>query len=376
MQIMDRSVATILPMDLIQLTHMDGVAIDQWQVYFPRTETFVDQPEPFEVKPDHEKVLFTGLKSGVWYLIAKDGKQPIVQCNVTDDAGTLYLQLVPGQYILQTKLGKAITQIQPDYSDVVPVNTGIKQLPRAIIDGQRVPLSHIDFQDNQCLVDSLPVFKALNAQVTYDSHQLTVVMGKSQLVCRNGKKQYTIDGQSMDLDTPIKWQGDVVMLPLDMIAGFVQYKPRALQVGNAVYLDPYPQGRNRYPVYRSVRTSHPNAGHPAMDAVDGDPSSYFASQGTDVQLAMDLGRILPIKGMDIIWYQSSHRQAIFSIEVSTDGKQWKTVFDGKSAGNVPQETPEFFGFGPVNARYVRLTCNGNTQNAWNSICEAMVVLGE
>ena len=147
-----------------------------------------------------------------------------------------------------------------------------------------------------------------------------------------------------------------------------------MQSNSTVYLDAYPAGRNVYPPYMQVRTSHPNAGHPAMDAVDGDLSTYFASQGTDVQLAMDMGRVLDIKGMDIVWYKSFHRQAIFTIDISVNGKTWKQVFDGQSSGNIPQDKPEFFGFDVAKARYVRIISNGNTQNNWNSICEAMVVI--
>ena len=114
----------------------------------------------------------------------------------------------------------------------------------------------------------------------------------------------------------------------------------------------------------------------AEDAADGDLSTYFASQGTGIELAMDLGRVLPVKGMDIVWYRSNGRKAIFKIDVSVDGKNWKQVFDGKSSGDTPQDKPEFFGFDQINVRYVRITSNGNTQNNWNSICEAMVVLGD
>lgn len=377
MQIMDRSVEEVLPMQTLYLTHMTGVSIADWQVYFPNSDLFVDQTLPIEVLPEHNKVLLTGMWSGAWYLLRKDQPAGTTTFVVKDDTHSLYLQLEPGKYTLtpasSAMKAKFISEPVPDYSDVVPVNTGIKQGPRAIIDGKRVELSELRFEDNTCLVDALPVLEAMGAKTSFDSQQLTVMYNHSKLVCENGKAVCMIDGVTLELDDVIRWDGKVVMLPLELIAGFTQYKPKAQSIGNAVYLDSYPKKRSAYPPYVRVRTSHPNAGHPAFDAVDGDVSTYFASQGTGVQLAMDLGRVTPIKAMDIVWHQSDKRQAIFSIDVSVDGKQWKQVFDGKSSGATPHGKPETFAFDTQNARYVRITSNGNTQNAWNSICEAIVV---
>jgi len=374
MQIMDQSVANVLPMTAIQHKDMDGVAIQQWQVYFPKSDQMLNKLIAFNVPTDGSKVLMTGLQAGQWTLQSKLAGMPMI-CSVTDESGALYVQLDAGDYSLipgVSQVGKAAKLHK--YTDVIPVNTGAKQGPRAIISGKRVSLKQIVFDDNLCLVDALPIFKAMNIDVSIDSNQLTATYGKSTLICRNGKMNCMIDGQSMDLLQPTSWQGQSVLLPLDLIAGFTQHKPKSQPVGNAVYLDAYPAGRNVYPPYMQVRTSHPNAGHPAMDAVDGDLSTYFASQGTDVQLAMDMGRVLDIKGMDIVWYKSFHRQAIFTIDISVNGKTWKQVFDGQSSGNIPQDKPEFFGFDVAKARYVRIISNGNTQNNWNSICEAMVVI--
>jgi hypothetical protein len=376
MQIMDRKLGETKTVESLKATNMDGVAIDGWQVYFPKTDTMVPHEVNFEVLTDNAKVLFTGLEKNVWYLFSKSGKALTYTCPVVDQNNALYLQLDRGDYVLKTKVNKVVAPIKPDYADVKPVNTGKLQAPRAIINGVSVPVKTLEFTDNQCMVDALPVFQAVGAQVIVDAKKLQVHYGNSELFCRNGKDFCKIDEQKMELDQPLNWQGDQVILPLEVIAGFLQFKPKALSVGNAVYLDAYPEGRNRYPVYRRVRTSHPNVGHPAVDAVDGDYDTYYASQGTGIELAMDMGRAMPVKGMDIVWYRSDVRQAIFTIDVSVDGKNWKTVFDGKSDGKTSQGKPEFYGFDQINVRYVRITSNGNTQNNWNSICEAMVVLGE
>ncbi len=376
MQIMDRELGKTKAVESIKTANVDGVAIDGWQVYFPKSDVMLDDAIEFEVLADNSKVLFTGLKHGLWYLKPKADNKKGYQCKVTNENNALYLQLQLGQYTLHAKPQKFTYVDKPDYSDIKPVNTGKLQAPRVIINGNRVTVNELIFSEKQTFVDALPVFEAMGAKVTFNDKLLLVHHNNTELRCLNGKPYCGIDGQKMELDEPLKWQGDHVNLPLEILAGFLQMKPKALSVGNAVYLDAYPEGRKGYPFYRRIRTSHPNIGHPAEDAADGDISTYFASQGTGIELAMDLGRVMPVKGMDIVWYRSNGRQAIFKIDVSLDGKNWKQVFDGKSSGDTPQDKPEFFGFDQVDVRYVRITSNGNTQNNWNSICEAMVVLGD
>ena len=61
------------------------------------------------------------------------------------------------------------------------------------------------------------------------------------------------------------------------------------------------------------------------------------------------------------------RQNNFVISVSSDGTTFNNIFTGKSSGNTL--SPENYDFSDVNARYVKITVNGNTQNQWASITE-------
>ena len=74
-----------------------------------------------------------------------------------------------------------------------------------------------------------------------------------------------------------------------------------------------------------------------------------------------------ICSVDIAWYLGNPRQNNFVISVSSDGTTFNNIFTGKSSGNTL--SPENYDFTDVNARYVKITVNGNTQNQWASITE-------
>ena len=63
----------------------------------------------------------------------------------------------------------------------------------------------------------------------------------------------------------------------------------------------------------------------------------------------------------------NQRQNNFVISVSNDGTTYTNVFSGKSSGKTL--SPEKYDFADVNARYVKITVNGNTQNKYASISE-------
>ena len=379
MQLKDQSVSDGLPVKHLQHEQMDGISIATWQVYFARGEEMVRDAISFKVSSGHSKtnVLFTGMYQGDWYLINKADPHFAIKCPVRYGIETLYQQLSDGDYVLQPNQPKAKLATTPTYSEMVPTNTGHKQSPRAMIQGKILELSNIVFgKSNQCLVDAVPILESLGVDVKYDSQQFTARKDGKLMTCENGQAVYQLNNEPMQREQPIAWQGDIIMLPLDVLAGFLQMNAKAQPMGNVVYIDEFPQWRKNYPSYSRVTSTHDNGSHPVGDAVDGNPDTYFASQGTGVQLLLDMGKSMPINAMSLIWYRSDVRHAYFSIETSLDNKQWQTVFDGKSSGTTPKNEAERFTFETVNTRYVRITSNGNSQNDWNSICEAMVVPGE
>jgi len=114
-----------------------------------------------------------------------------------------------------------------------------------------------------------------------------------------------------------------------------------------------------------VTASGYQLGNPPSNAIDADLSTRWANDGVGSWISADLGTTQNICSVDIAWYSGNTRQYHFVIATSTDGNTFTNVFNGDSSGTTVSS--EKYTISDINARYVRVTVNGNTQNNWASI---------
>jgi hypothetical protein len=110
-----------------------------------------------------------------------------------------------------------------------------------------------------------------------------------------------------------------------------------------------------------------DAGYPPSNTQDNNLNTRWSNNGIGSWIRVDLGSQKTICTVDIAWYLGNQRQNNFIISVSNDGNSFTNVFSGKSSGTTL--SPERYDITDVNARYVRITVDGNTQNAYASITE-------
>ena len=116
-----------------------------------------------------------------------------------------------------------------------------------------------------------------------------------------------------------------------------------------------------------VTASGNEVGNVPSNVLDGSLSTRWASNGIGQFITADLGSINNICSVDIAWYNGNARQYHFVIATSTDGTTFTTKFSGDSSGTTLNS--EKYVFSATDARYVRVTVNGNTVNTWASITE-------
>ena len=104
--------------------------------------------------------------------------------------------------------------------------------------------------------------------------------------------------------------------------------------------------------------------------IDGDttPNSRWSSEGTNKAIILDLGEEKELGALKIKWYQGAERQASFFIDTSSDNTQWTEVLPTKDSSG-RHSGFELVNITSVNARYIRITGLGNTNNDFNSIIE-------
>jgi hypothetical protein len=114
-------------------------------------------------------------------------------------------------------------------------------------------------------------------------------------------------------------------------------------------------------------TASGNDGNVPQNVLDNNLATRWSSSGIGQFITADLGSTQNICSVDIAWYKGNERQYHFVIATSTDGTTFTTKFSGDSSGTTLNS--EKYLIPATDARYVRVTVNGNTVNTWASITE-------
>ena len=111
-------------------------------------------------------------------------------------------------------------------------------------------------------------------------------------------------------------------------------------------------------------------GNVAENTMDGDYDTRWSCEGA-ASITFGLEDLLPIGYVGIAQYNSdgtAGKNAIFELEVSDDGVNWTTVWEGQSSGAATQAM-EAYDMKGVTAKYVRYMGHGRVTSQWNSITE-------
>ncbi|WP_434048089.1 MULTISPECIES: discoidin domain-containing protein [Sorangium] len=121
----------------------------------------------------------------------------------------------------------------------------------------------------------------------------------------------------------------------------------------------------------SLVASVEQAENPAAKVADGSLATRWSGRGKGAYVTADLGAKQRICGISLGWYNGGVDGRIYdyALSTSTDGQSFSPLFAGKSLPNTSLQPVEFQA---VDARYVRLTVNGNTVNDYASVTELQI----
>ena len=102
------------------------------------------------------------------------------------------------------------------------------------------------------------------------------------------------------------------------------------------------------------------------NTMDLDLTTRWAAQG-EQWIRYDFANPREISSVWIAFWKSDARSTIFNIQVSEDGENFKTVFDGQQTNKEDQLAE--YKFDPVTVKAVKINCFGTTAGDWNSILE-------
>jgi hypothetical protein len=180
-----------------------------------------------------------------------------------------------------------------------------------------------------------------------------------------GQTYSPVSSQSINFRTDasgVNWTGGRV---LQINANPTQLPPGSVQPGtpgSGETGSPGPDPNEGYPIL--ILDSSGNDGNLESNLIDGNLSTRWSDNGLGAFISLDLQQLVPVNEVDINWYNGDQRSNNFSIATSPDNVTWTNVFSGTSS---PSTATQSYTFPQVNAKYVKVTVNGNTQNNWASI---------
>src|SRR5262249_26326592 len=145
-----------------------------------------------------------------------------------------------------------------------------------------------------------------------------------------------------------------------------------VKVFGAEIMPPSSSCGNNFPI--STVTASSNDGNVPSNVLDNNLNTRWSNLGVGSWIRADLGSIQNICSVDIAWYNGNTRQNNFVIATSTDGATFSNVLTAKSSGTTLNS--EKYLIPATNARYVKVTVNGNTVNAWASITELDIFVSQ
>jgi hypothetical protein len=122
-----------------------------------------------------------------------------------------------------------------------------------------------------------------------------------------------------------------------------------------------------------IKSSGSQTGFPSTNIKDNDLETRWSNNGKGSWIQPDLGSSKVICSVNIAWYKGNERQNNFVISTSKDGVTYTKVLEKKSSGTTLDF--EKYDLPDTNARYIKITVNGNTQNDYASITEVKVTIG-
>lgn len=134
---------------------------------------------------------------------------------------------------------------------------------------------------------------------------------------------------------------------------------------NVVTTPDKPTG-NSIPIKSVTVSEIPQPENPPEAMLDKNLNTRWSAEN-EQWAVFDLGDIKTISALGLSIYLGDERSQIFEVQVSEDGKNYTTVFDGSSS--VMTTNMEYAKFAPVKARYVKFVGYGHTTGTWNSITE-------
>lgn len=354
-----------------------GVTVMDNMVTFSNTRTNLEDSFTVNVRDNgynEVSVLLTDIKEGVWK-VSGNGIEKYIESKVGENC--LAFGAAPGRYSISPASSNSKLTDEYMYASDEPEDFG-----DFII---RKDKNHMYLPKPTKLIDSVPyvavdgIFTQFGVKIlSKGENSITLGNDVDTLVLTADSNICVLNGEEITVANAPK------MVKGEMYANMAEYT-KFLSIKDVNYDDfakvlsfkavsktPI-EGVDMTKVVTPVNfQSSIHDGENSIDLIcDRNLESYFCSVGDNAWAEYDLGEVYDISKVMLAFFRGSTRKTLFEIQISEDGVNYTTVFDGTSNGKT--EGLQTFRINE-RARFIKVVCHGNDNGVmYNSIYEMLVL---
>ncbi|NLB80294.1 MAG: hypothetical protein GX800_01435 [Clostridiaceae bacterium] len=370
MQVSDNDKEFYKQVKLIDTNLLYGAQISDRAVTFSKSGKEIDSEISIPASQAGElKYTICDVKAGSWEVTSGGATQRL---NATQEGGVLSFAAAGN---ITAKYLEPYNELEEENSEALVL--GDKEFYKYKINGYYVfNKVEPEMADGKLTVPLGPLVKYL--KINSENNDGNILMNRGKITASVTKDSNLISSNSGDvtLTTAVFEKDGELMVPLRDFAELFGCTVTWDKFSNTAFVTTPPEDytlpETGYARFASVKAD-PNpvdGGNVATNSIDGDDSTIWASLGKGRYVDYELDKQYSLTAAEILFNPNNSRNAVFEIQVSTDGQEFKTVYSGNSDGSLEEVGWELFDFEqPVNAKYVRYVANGSNISDWNAIKE-------
>lgn len=363
--------------EIIDTDNFYGVTVSDRAVLFSKSGEKIEEDFKVTTKAGSGTYKFTicDVASGKWSVSA--GGQSF-EVNVTEDGGVLSFEAPSGTIeakrtddAMQISTAQETISEADSAEDTIYVkynnNFAYMPLPPVIKNGKlMVPLSDIIKQMG------LKTDKKFISMELFDESQelkATIQLNSNKMITDSGVVEFT---------NAVYSEGDEWFVEIRPFAQYFNHKVYWSDKARTVYIHPAKiEVIKTEEGYAEVSKVTPDPGavdgeNYASNVIDGKLATIWASAGEGRYIDFEFSQEEVLENIEIIFNPNNKRTPYFQVQISDDGENYRTVYDGVGSPEADGENWERFTFDirtNVKTKYVRYVANKSDKSEWNGVKE-------
>lgn len=383
LQVTDESNQNYYKTKLLDTDKFYGVEISDRVVLFSKEGKRVSSAFEIKGQSTDKELRYTvcDIEKGKWKITADGAEQTVY---ATEEGGVLAFSAKASSIKIEK-----IDDSEKEKAEVVFGNESVITVKEAGGSG-----SFVGFKTNPEIKNGRLMVPVAGLATTFGLKTEDIFLGKSYTDAKQGitlnlkpeSGVYTINSESKTMENPTYYKDGQLMVELRTFAESFNYNvywedtyKRAFVVENKPIV---PVNLPGYAAIvsltndddtRVAETSH------ASLAGDGVLTTLWSAEGKDRYFQVEFDKEYVLENAEIVFNPNSNRTPKFEVQISTDGKNFETAYDGVGWSGTDGLTWETFKLDvskPNRAKYVRYVGKGSNISDWNAIREIRFKIGE